>query len=627
MRDPYFFRTDDNCDHFLPWYVLNYRTLVDDGTLALINWHQYCGQPHLGHGMQGTLYPPNYVACFIALDLLEDPLAIIEILVLFHGLIGALFFYALFRSQGCSPAICLLGSLAALTTPFVVLVSKIWVSISVLAAWFPALLILILRFGRQASGRDLAFYGLAKAMLLLHGNEQWVVFSGIFELLLLLGARLADPQFSPWKALGRAAAGNTLALALALPVVFEMFWASAASPRAESFVGGKSVEMSLNAGQFWRAQFGWFAPEVMSFHSTISFVGVWLALGVAAWTSRRSFARDAAVFLGLALIALLFALSWVPVLSLPGLNFFRWPMKWTVFFGLFAVIGTTLLVARAIERGMLRAGWGAALLGLAVAGNVAVLSHSTTFSAFAERRITEFTPLPPGLRTEMMNAGRVGALGPSGLLLHHPFTFNYPTLWGCYGFAGYDQLISNSQLEVAIGANSSGFLNKPLTRELLNHLTFWSVRYLLVADNGAFAEAAGAFPQLRVIATQGRTKTYENLAAAPFAYFTGRPEPLAVQFRGNSVLVETKGERGRLHVSISALPGMRWRSAGGDWHEVPTPLPRQPVMEIADATGEVEVNYRVISFAWTVPICLLALVSCGVLLWRSRLIKSPAERT
>ncbi len=57
IKYPYYFLQDDNRDATLPWLVHNWRSL-QEGEVALYNFHQYSGYPQLGTGQNGTLFPP-----------------------------------------------------------------------------------------------------------------------------------------------------------------------------------------------------------------------------------------------------------------------------------------------------------------------------------------------------------------------------------------------------------------------------------------------------------------------------------------------------------------------------------------------------------------------------------------
>ena len=44
----HFFLVGDNVTYFLPSYVYNWRAVIEQGTIPLINFHQFLGQTYLG---------------------------------------------------------------------------------------------------------------------------------------------------------------------------------------------------------------------------------------------------------------------------------------------------------------------------------------------------------------------------------------------------------------------------------------------------------------------------------------------------------------------------------------------------------------------------------------------------
>jgi hypothetical protein len=68
--------------------VHNYRALRG-GEIAQFNFHQCAGEPCLGNGNSGVLYPPGYAATFVSYSLLGHPFGAMDFPVIFHQMVGA----------------------------------------------------------------------------------------------------------------------------------------------------------------------------------------------------------------------------------------------------------------------------------------------------------------------------------------------------------------------------------------------------------------------------------------------------------------------------------------------------------------------------------------------------------
>ena len=98
---PYFFLHDDNRAQYLPYYVHNYRALMN-GEIAVFNFHQFMGTTHLANGNAAALYPLSVLSVGLSQLLFGHVFAAIDITVYLHMLLGAWGFMALMRRLGRS---------------------------------------------------------------------------------------------------------------------------------------------------------------------------------------------------------------------------------------------------------------------------------------------------------------------------------------------------------------------------------------------------------------------------------------------------------------------------------------------------------------------------------------------
>ncbi|HEY5714763.1 MAG TPA: hypothetical protein VIT68_05420 [Candidatus Gracilibacteria bacterium] len=92
----YEFLWGDNLVQFLPGMVHNGRELFA-GNVPLLNFHQFDGYESFKTGYYGVLYAPTYIAYAIAHFVFRNDFLLIEILSLFHYVMGLTGFYLLLR--------------------------------------------------------------------------------------------------------------------------------------------------------------------------------------------------------------------------------------------------------------------------------------------------------------------------------------------------------------------------------------------------------------------------------------------------------------------------------------------------------------------------------------------------
>ncbi len=608
-RDPYFFQTDDNSDHFLPWYALNHRTLRNTGEPALVNWHQYLGQPHFSHGLTGVLYVPNYLFSWLAIELWHNPLSLIDWLVIGHLVAGTALLYVLLRAHDCRVATSVAGALCAVTLPFVVGVSRIWLSISINYFFLALSLVCLKRFEQARWGRALGIYAIGRALFVLHGNVQYVAYTALFEFVFIAATGLTAKRRTG-RVLAGWFAGNVLAGLIALPLLWEMMQASSISWRQSAFSPAIASSWSISMSTLLAAQVGRFPHIMMEFSAQIAFIGVTLVGAAFLWKAVRTGTwRDAAPWLLTAGLAAILAAGWGSLFDLPVFDRFRWPFKFLLYAGWFGTVGVTVLLSRLEQRGAIARRVTLAALFLALVAQVWINFLPATFQSFARRRVTDRAQL---LTDVIPRDGRVAALQPGDIDTCNLFTFNYATLTNHLSVSGYDPILSKDQWQATFGTGPEGFVPGPLGNSLMAWMIGNGVRYVLILASPEMEKRLQSVPGLSEFLRTDKWVVYRLEKTLPFAYISnpdGKIEGLRAQFRGNMMEVDVTGAHGRVVLNVFPMPDLRYRFDGGEWLELGSDEGK-PFAKMRPDARKLEVTLVVPSFRWTVPPATLALLFC-----------------
>ncbi|MEE8525506.1 MAG: hypothetical protein V3T72_16340 [Thermoanaerobaculia bacterium] len=633
--EPYYFLRDDNASFFLPSYVFNAESLFERHALAHVNPHQYLGHAHLAVGQTGVLYPPAYLAAAVTGLVRGDPRPLVDVLAALHLLIAALGMFALLRRLGLGRPAAVLGSLLWTTFPFLLIVSRSWIFVSYAAAYLPWGLVLLERLlERPAASRVLALAAV-KALFFYQGYVQYVALATLFEavyLVLRLGGGERSETLSRnrgrWRPAIAYAAVLVATALLAAPLLLPMLHAKQISAyRAGGLSYEELVSNALEVGTFLEAQVFRFEPGAVHLSSgAIFFVGLPnLLVLVVLW--RR---RDPRRFLAAAITALLafvFATeAYGATYGVPLLSSFRWPFKSFVialFYGSVACAGAydTLLGARRRTARVVAA----AMLVAGIAINVALAASSRTHAAFGPNHLSAGVD---ELRASTAarfpaDAGRVVSLwlSPGHPGIERFLVFDYATLAGAHHLGGYDPLVARETLDLALGLEYSNIFRWELSTEMLDYLSSWSVRFLLVPENDSLQAVLEGFPQLRLAHRDGGVEVWENAAALPFAFFGGDDDITAreVEWTARGVRVHTAGRGGLLRVTVAPLTWQEWSADGEDMGAVGYDEARRVAVEVPAGTREVEIRYVDVPFRAGVGIFAGFVLSVtATLLYRKR---------
>ncbi|PAW75896.1 MAG: hypothetical protein B9S32_17095 [Verrucomicrobia bacterium Tous-C9LFEB] len=576
--DPFYFCYDDNATQHGPWLVHNYRTLTQYGEFAWMNFHQLLGHPHYLAGQSAVFYFPNYFCGWVASQWLGLLPAITEVTSCLHLMAGLVAMYAWLRVLKVSAVTSVYGALLYITSPFILIVSKSEVVASYCAFYFPVLLACLEMFLVSGAVRYLVLSALLKGLFIYQGNIQFYFLYQVVEMLYgtFRWTVVKRERVGGWRALVSYLISNVVAGVMALPLLMPMRWAMQQARFRTVYSAGDALAWALDAGDWLKAQFFWFEPErVFSSGSEIFYLGGMLVLPWILWRlyRARKVIRDTRWIALLMVVQVTFFLSTTGNLVLsvvPLLNYMRWPYKWYQP----VVMGYAVLCALAlhllVSRRLLAARWLHLFFLLAIGSNVLVVLTPSAQKTFSEYHLT------PALAREVesgpkLTSGRTLSYVPkaveSAAQRVEQRGFNFPTLFGEQGFAGYDGMVNRATAQrVFFMIYGSALLPAPLTLEKMASLNEWSVRYLITINHSASASALESMPGIKFAeTTPSGLAVFENTAARPLAWMESDGQAVPIRFMGNAVTVEMRGLSGHLILSLVRLPGWSFRLDDGPW--------------------------------------------------------------
>ena len=396
---------------------------LKEGSLALWNPALNCGFPLFAEGQAGLLYPFNLLT-YLALT----THAALNANILFHFWLAGTGTYLFLRSIGAGRSAGLTAGLAYACSGFLVVraMSPNYVDAS---AWMPFLFLLVELTLKERRLVYLPLAGGVVGLQLLAGHPQ----ASAYGLLAGMGYGLVRGiaqgegwKFAAWILLGVPLMGAGLAAAQLLPTA-ELVQVSARGGglRWEQFVSmslppERLVTLLLpnffgnsGTGSYWGREAGFFI-QLCAFGGVVP-----LFLGMVALWERRDLYTG--FFGGLCGIALVLSLGKFTVLfdllyQVPGLNFFRIPTRFLLWFAfglaVLAGLGLERVVSRSREESPRGWWWGAAGA-LMLAGGMIWLNRQILFGGmFLEGRWgTELRQYASELRFDTMRMILLAVIG------------------------------------------------------------------------------------------------------------------------------------------------------------------------------------------------------------------------
>ncbi|MED5374367.1 MAG: hypothetical protein VX899_25335 [Myxococcota bacterium] len=345
--------------HTLPWRDWAVRTWAA-GELPLWTQQMGLGFPLMADGQTGVFYLP-----VVLLGLIFAPEHALSLSLWLHTLWAALGAWVLARSTGRSLPAASFAALAFALGGF--LVGRLtYAGMQHVAATFPWLIWAALRLHRPSLSRALTF-GLFVAMVLTAGHPQLGVIALVGALIAWLSRRLPSPRSAALSGLGAAVGLAAAAPQLAASLELSRYSARAGGVDA-AFAGIGSLPpwelINLLLPRFW----GWEPPASIPLSYThkgpayfgtgethwdglILVGGLVLGLALAGLPKSWRSGRLPKLWLGLTLGGLVLMLGrYTPVYGLvhclPGLSFFRFPVR----YALWVSLALPMLGAWALDR-------------------------------------------------------------------------------------------------------------------------------------------------------------------------------------------------------------------------------------------------------------------------------------
>ncbi len=608
--EPFYFTHDDNAVGYLSQQVYNYRSLVQQGEFPFCNFHQYLGNAYYHIGSTGIFYWPAYVAAFLADKIFDNILTTIEVNVSLH-LLGALMaMYAYLRITKIPPRASIYGALFYLTCPFWLCGSKDWAVTAYSAFYIPALLACLEAWLRRGGVRYLLVSSVLKIGFIYQGNVQFLFIYQAGEMLYLACRLAQEKRQGVLHQIGSYLASNFITVVAAAPLMVPMFFAmQETAHRSEGLSIVEAISLAVEP-QIWIGTlfFHFKGEEIFKSDTALFYLGGLIVfpllltqLCVNAGGGNRRWIAPFCLFV----VALFLSTRLNVILHwIPPFDRMRWPFKWYMLCSFGYTAAATIVLQLLHRRQLLSTLAFHGFFLLAIGSNLLVVFSPRSQVAFATYHLTPAVKMNPEPR---LLDGRSVAYPVKWFDTEEAMiearTFNFPSLFGDYGFAGYDPLVTNKVNDAVLGLNHHAAFNAFLAPRYLDRLSRWSVRYFLTIDEPKRKEELRAAGFHYLITTKTGLVIFENPMARPFAWFDGAEQSVPVHFDVNSAKMETGGQAGHLTISLIRLPGWQYAFDGGS--------PRDLVSENADGQMQVEVppNVQTVTVSYFPPLLRESLIA------------------
>lgn len=608
-RHPYFFLQDDNRTYHLPYYVHNLKALLG-GELPFFNFNQYLGTPV--SFLSAPFYPLNYIAMLLSRLFLGHYFGAMEFIAVIHLTIAAVGFYRFSRSFGLDEFSCCFGAVAWAFSPFVITLGSSWIHTLGFAAYLPWILLFSLRQIDGFTWKDTLRLLLVRLLAILLGYPQWFLYTGFFELTLLVALYCSS------KRNGRSAggvvlfryAGNYLVLtAVSLPVLLQLFHES-----SRSFIRNKPLSWEEYIMYSYRLRewlTGVFAPfndsgiplfGELDFVSHIGYLTLFCALIALIGIKKEKLRSEVIIFALLGLLSFLWSMDigiTKILYNLPFFNKLRYPFKLQFFTGFFLVtlsaFGFNLFSGWL--RSKFRTGATPLLFGLIF---LHTLNFAALYTLLPQRMLSKHLDTPPFVEplAVKLTDGRIVSAGPDVVWDGERVVpansvptlgYNFAMLWGLHHFGGYEALLSQKNFIASMELVNNSIFNvetdKPLDFSAdvpLEYLRKWGVKWYVVNSQTLLAKTEG----LELVHSDRFRNVLYDPAGKPFVYWAdgqGGAVP-GSRFRTNSVEIATQrvGE-GLLMVNVLYHPFFRGYLDG---KEIPVTETEAGQMSIVVPTGQ-----------------------------------------
>ncbi len=553
-HSPKYFLQNDNLEYVLPAFSHN-LSAIEQGRLPEYEYFQFTGIPHLSSGQAAVLYPVSTFSVWLSRLISGRVDFAIDLYAAIHLLAGATAGYLLLAELGLPAGIATWGALSWIFCPYVMILGRTWIAVVVWAAWFPAILYLCLRFGRQPKLASMLALSVARVLLCYAGHSQFFLLTCIFEVIVVaLALGLARPRLN-WRIGMLYGSGWCLTGLLALPFLLPVSHQVALSQlRSEPMTLEVMASLGMNALSFaWGHLIPFYNPGVtkdVPMVQTILFIShlswpalIGVFLGLRQMIPGRGPTRRMLIFCA---FMAAFSYCWSANLfldlfaHLPVLNRFRWSFKLQFFTSFFMVV----LAAVAFSK-LSSPTWCRTLFAATFANFLwFYLLIPPRSWGLDDQPIALANPYPQidtNYRTMTLGYSMGNLPSLPGLGWGYPLLFEVPHL------AGYEPLASKDRSAVAGGELHTGSF-KPVPGESdWHHFEDWAVRYFVVKQARSDIQKALLDKGYREAGRAPTSILFENQSSRTLGTLSGhRAAPVRID--GNTLNVHS-GE-GRLRLAF-----------------------------------------------------------------------------
>ncbi|MDX6766665.1 MAG: hypothetical protein SFU85_07735 [Candidatus Methylacidiphilales bacterium] len=556
---PHYFLGDDNANYFLPLYDLVAASPWEGTGLAWWNPYQDLGQEVHSRAQLAVLYPPVYLAFGLSHLLFAKATAGIDILAGMHLVWAAWGMYTLALHFRAERKWAVIWGLMWATQPFVVQLTRCWISTLYTASWMPWILFALLWMaGRPSVPRALVLAGL-RAILVFSGHpHSFLIFSameGVFAVVSLAG--MPGPVKKPfvvtyvfsWVITGLWAAPQLLPFVEAMEV---------SSRRGQPMPLASMLAWSMYVQDWWNAQWGaWRGESYIMWNNGVFWQGgPWLIVvlcGVIGWVRQNKPVQPFLALLVSSLCAFtLCTVLYVLVAWIPMFDRLRWPGRnFVVFAFLFMALGI-LIISQLPRMGRM---WrlftlGAVLLSLVVNGAYSLFFSRAHPSGDRVPEVASMKSMSERIPDASFRAATVWPV--EGLDASWRYAaYNFGTLLRSPHFSGYDILRTKEHNAFLNTFHHHGAFDQFPGEAQLEHLRLWGTRYYYVSK-----EALPKLGEFGILGEDAGLRLVEDTAAQAPARLAGKPVPLVWKINGGRVELADHGEGGWLEWAVWPVKGM-----------------------------------------------------------------------
>ncbi len=552
---PRYFLWDDNAAFFLPSILFGEELLRTEYTIPIINFFQFAGWNHLGAAHTGVLYPPNYLAAWIAGTLLQSPLWTIDIIAILHLVGGMLGMYMWLRLLKVAPRYATGGALLYLTLPFSMILARSWMYV-VYAHCFIAACFAFLEWNLQhLSPVRKSIYILTKTLFVYCGYIQYVVYLSIFEILYCtLRHKISERIMRMGEMCLLYMSMNIAVCMLSLPLLLPMAEVTLLSAtRSSPLPILEALSGSIEPIQTLLAQlYVFYGSHAFVESGQMVFLGGSIVFFLWGTFLAHPLPRPIRTITLLLFAALALSTPLHILLSLvPVINRFRWPFKIFLLAGFFYVTAFTQALSHTSKSGKIKHCTLLALCFFALLSQMLMVS-TPPYSSYSLQGVG--SPFP-----ERWGNFRTVSTGPLSMkslpeYLETMPAYNVPTLWKLPVLGGYDHLASRTHRAISISSHNSGMLDWDTLPARMVHLSQWSVRYLV--SGGPLPDEIINKTGVKKITAVGTAIVYENPGAYPIAAFTQSPRStLDIEYHANRLRIATYGQTGTILLRVAPIAG------------------------------------------------------------------------